>query len=204
MFNFHFFFFSFLSFLTQLACCCGSAACSLCCSACPSCKSSTASRIGYALMLVFSTIVASIMLIPDLRTKLDQVGGYIITIGLSISFFFFFSSYPSHHFEAYRFYLYILIQKFSHLGFGARMLTIGSLISARYWDLVVMVTHWNSYSPETIPMHSVARHIILLGDAMAIIENLFSLAFSDVEILGGTLQTIFHTNYRTAFSGRSS
>lgn len=60
---------------TSLACCCGSAACSLCCSACPSCKSSTASRIGYALMLVFSTIVASIMLIPDLRTKLDQIPG---------------------------------------------------------------------------------------------------------------------------------
>ncbi|CAI9719503.1 serine incorporator 3-like [Octopus vulgaris] len=60
---------------TSLACCCGSAACSLCCSACPSCKSSTASRIGYALMLLFSTIVASIMLIPNLRTELGKIPG---------------------------------------------------------------------------------------------------------------------------------
>ncbi|GAB1600368.1 serine incorporator 1-like isoform X3 [Argonauta hians] len=60
---------------TTLACCCGSAACSLCCSACPSCKSSTASRVGYAVMLLFSTVVASIMLIPNLKTELGKIPG---------------------------------------------------------------------------------------------------------------------------------
>ncbi|XP_076456941.1 putative serine incorporator isoform X2 [Babylonia areolata] len=58
-----------------LACCCGSAACSLCCAACPSCKNSTAARIGYSLMLFMGTIVASIMLIPDIRTELDKIPG---------------------------------------------------------------------------------------------------------------------------------
>ncbi|XP_005094123.1 serine incorporator 1 isoform X3 [Aplysia californica] len=57
------------------ACCCGSAACSLCCAACPSCKNSTASRIGYSLMLLFGSIVAVIMLIPGIRSKLDDIPG---------------------------------------------------------------------------------------------------------------------------------
>ncbi|XP_070209741.1 serine incorporator 1-like [Littorina saxatilis] len=58
-----------------LACCCGSAACSLCCVACPSCKNSTSARIGYSLMLIIGSIVACIMLIPDIREKLDQIPG---------------------------------------------------------------------------------------------------------------------------------
>ncbi|GFO44869.1 serine incorporator 1 [Plakobranchus ocellatus] len=60
--------------LGTAACCCGSAACSLCCAACPSCKNSTASRIGYALMLLVGSIVALFMLIPGIRQKLDEVG----------------------------------------------------------------------------------------------------------------------------------
>ncbi|CAG5128193.1 unnamed protein product [Candidula unifasciata] len=55
------------------ACCCGSAACSLCCAACPSCKNSTASRIGYALMLFVGSIVAVFMLIPGIRDKLQEI-----------------------------------------------------------------------------------------------------------------------------------
>ncbi|RUS83458.1 hypothetical protein EGW08_008774 [Elysia chlorotica] len=57
------------------ACCFGSAACSLCCAACPSCKNSTASRIGYALMLLVGSIVAVFMLIPGIRHKLDEIPG---------------------------------------------------------------------------------------------------------------------------------
>ncbi|ESP02677.1 hypothetical protein LOTGIDRAFT_151397 [Lottia gigantea] len=57
------------------ACCCGSAACSLCCASCPSCKNSTASRIGYALMLIIGAIVAAVMLDPGLRDKLDDIPG---------------------------------------------------------------------------------------------------------------------------------
>jgi len=59
----------------SMACCFGSAACSLCCAACPSCKNSTASRIGYSLMLLFGTVVAVIMLIPGIRHKLDDIPG---------------------------------------------------------------------------------------------------------------------------------
>ncbi|XP_050408189.1 serine incorporator 1 isoform X2 [Patella vulgata] len=58
-----------------VACCFGSAACSLCCACCPSCKNSTASRIGYALMLVIGTIVAAVMLDPGLRDTLDKIPG---------------------------------------------------------------------------------------------------------------------------------
>ncbi|XP_069106278.1 serine incorporator 3-like isoform X2 [Argopecten irradians] len=59
----------------SLACCCGSAACSLCCAACPSCKNSTATRIGYSLVLIVGTIVASIFLAPGLRGALDKIPG---------------------------------------------------------------------------------------------------------------------------------
>ncbi|KAH9508327.1 Serine incorporator 3 [Bulinus truncatus] len=59
----------------SLACCCGSAACSLCCAACPSCKNSTAARIGYSLMLLLGSVVAVIMLIPDIRSKLKDIPG---------------------------------------------------------------------------------------------------------------------------------
>lgn len=59
----------------SLACCCGSAACSLCCAACPSCKNSTASRIGYSLMLIVGAIVACIFLAPGLRSTLDDIPG---------------------------------------------------------------------------------------------------------------------------------
>uniref|UniRef100_A0A0B7AKZ1 Serine incorporator n=1 Tax=Arion vulgaris TaxID=1028688 RepID=A0A0B7AKZ1_9EUPU len=55
------------------ACCCGSAACSLCCAACPSCKNSTAARIGYALMLLLGSVVAVFMLVPGIRSKLDEI-----------------------------------------------------------------------------------------------------------------------------------
>ncbi|XP_041360853.1 serine incorporator 3-like [Gigantopelta aegis] len=58
-----------------VACCFGSAACSLCCACCPSCKNSTASRIGYALLLLLGTIVAAVMLTPGLRTELDKIPG---------------------------------------------------------------------------------------------------------------------------------
>ncbi|KAI4464280.1 serine incorporator [Holotrichia oblita] len=57
----------------QLACCCGSAACSLCCSACPSCKNSTSSRLMYAFILILATIVACIMLAPNLQDSLQKV-----------------------------------------------------------------------------------------------------------------------------------
>ncbi|XP_052763059.1 probable serine incorporator isoform X2 [Mya arenaria] len=59
----------------SLACCVGSAACSLCCACCPSCKNSTSTRIAYSMMLLFGTIVASIMLVPSLRSKLDSIPG---------------------------------------------------------------------------------------------------------------------------------
>uniref|UniRef100_A0A0B7AUE9 Serine incorporator n=1 Tax=Arion vulgaris TaxID=1028688 RepID=A0A0B7AUE9_9EUPU len=59
--------------LGSVACCCGSAACSLCCSACPSCKNSTASRIGYSMMLVLGSVVSIIMLIPGVRTELSKI-----------------------------------------------------------------------------------------------------------------------------------
>ncbi|XP_021341166.1 probable serine incorporator isoform X2 [Mizuhopecten yessoensis] len=59
----------------SLACCCGSAACSLCCAACPSCKNSTATRVGYSIVLIIGTIVASIFLAPGLRGALDKVPG---------------------------------------------------------------------------------------------------------------------------------
>ncbi|XP_077990097.1 serine incorporator 1-like isoform X2 [Glandiceps talaboti] len=55
---------------TQVACCFGSAACSLCCAACPSCKNSTASRIGYAVLLLLGVVVACIMLTPVVRDLL--------------------------------------------------------------------------------------------------------------------------------------
>ncbi|BFZ21603.1 hypothetical protein BsWGS_24642 [Bradybaena similaris] len=61
--------------LAPIACCCGSAACSLCCVACPSCKNSTAARIGYSFMLLLGSIVAIIMLIPGIRSKLDDIPG---------------------------------------------------------------------------------------------------------------------------------
>lgn len=64
------------------ACCCGSAACSLCCAACPSCKNSTASRIGYSLMLLLGSIVAVFMLVPGIRDKLNEIPG--LCKGLSI------------------------------------------------------------------------------------------------------------------------
>ncbi|XP_059172902.1 serine incorporator 3-like isoform X2 [Physella acuta] len=57
------------------ACCCGSAACSLCCAACPSCKNSTAARIGYSLMLLMGAIVSIIMLVPGVRSKLEDIPG---------------------------------------------------------------------------------------------------------------------------------
>ncbi|CAG5130432.1 unnamed protein product, partial [Candidula unifasciata] len=61
--------------LAPIACCCGSAACGLCCAACPSCKNSTASRIGYSVMLLLGSIVAIIMLIPGIRDKLNDIPG---------------------------------------------------------------------------------------------------------------------------------
>jgi len=59
----------------SLGCCFGSAACSLCCAACPSCKNSTASRVGYAMMLLVGSIVAVFMLVPGIRDKLDGIPG---------------------------------------------------------------------------------------------------------------------------------
>jgi len=59
----------------SLACCVGSAACSLCCACCPSCKNSTSTRIAYSLFLLIGTILASIMLAPGLRGKLDDIPG---------------------------------------------------------------------------------------------------------------------------------
>ncbi|CAI4231582.1 unnamed protein product [Auanema sp. JU1783] len=49
------------------ACCFGSAACSLCCSACPTSRNSTTTRIMYALMLFFGTVLACIMLAPGIQ-----------------------------------------------------------------------------------------------------------------------------------------
>ena len=63
----------FLKFSFQLACCCGSAACSLCCKACPSCRNSTASRIGYTIILLLGFVLSCVMLSPDIRHKLNQV-----------------------------------------------------------------------------------------------------------------------------------
>nr|XP_002739996.1 PREDICTED: serine incorporator 1-like [Saccoglossus kowalevskii] len=58
---------------TQVACCFGSAACSLCCACCPSCKNSTASRIGYAILLLIGVIAACLMLTPAVRDLLLQI-----------------------------------------------------------------------------------------------------------------------------------
>lgn len=66
---------------TQIACCCGSAACSLCCKACPSCRNSTASRIGYTLILLLGFILSCIMLSPDIRHKLDKVPHLCSSLG---------------------------------------------------------------------------------------------------------------------------
>ncbi|XP_070534639.1 serine incorporator 1-like isoform X2 [Ptychodera flava] len=57
----------------QVACCFGSAACSLCCACCPSCKNSTASRIGYCVLLLLGVIVACVMLTPVVRDLLMSI-----------------------------------------------------------------------------------------------------------------------------------
>ncbi|XP_064480294.1 probable serine incorporator isoform X2 [Ornithodoros turicata] len=57
----------------SLACCCGSAACSLCCAACPTCRNSTSARIMYAVMLLLTTIVACIMLSPNIEAMLEKI-----------------------------------------------------------------------------------------------------------------------------------
>ncbi|CAD6196093.1 unnamed protein product [Caenorhabditis auriculariae] len=55
---------------SSMACCFGSAACSLCCSVCPTSKNSTSTRIMYAGMLLFSTVLSCIMLLPGIQKKL--------------------------------------------------------------------------------------------------------------------------------------
>jgi hypothetical protein len=57
----------------SVACCFGSAACSLCCACCPSSKNSTVTRIAYAMVLLFGTIIACIMLAPGLQGALDKI-----------------------------------------------------------------------------------------------------------------------------------
>ncbi|VDP07612.1 unnamed protein product [Soboliphyme baturini] len=56
----------------QLACCFGSAACGLCCNACPMCKSSTSTRLMYALIMFFGTLVSCLMLVPSIQEKLAK------------------------------------------------------------------------------------------------------------------------------------
>jgi len=87
---------------SQIACCCGSAACSLCCKACPSCQNSTASRIGYTLVLLLGFILSCVMLSPNIRQKLnkvphlcptfdcDQVVGYVAVYRVCFAMFAFF------------------------------------------------------------------------------------------------------------------
>lgn len=61
------------SLLSSVTCCFGSAACSLCCKCLPSMKNSTSTRLAYAFILIASTIVSAILLIPDLGDTLKRV-----------------------------------------------------------------------------------------------------------------------------------
>ena len=66
--------------LFQLACCCGSAACNLCCKSCPSCKNSTASRIGYVIMLLIGFIMRNFNAkLPrkNCASKLKIIGSFL-------------------------------------------------------------------------------------------------------------------------------
>eukprot|EP00051_Salpingoeca_urceolata_P026655 m.478074 g.478074 ORF g.478074 m.478074 type:complete len:449 (-) comp21027_c0_seq1:321-1667(-) len=69
--------------LSRLACCCGSSACSMCCSACPTSTSSTSSRIVYAVLLLLTSIVAWIMLAPDVSHRLRSMDKYTGTVSCS-------------------------------------------------------------------------------------------------------------------------
>lgn len=61
------------SLVSNLACCFGSAACSCCCKAMPAMKNSVASRLSFAMLLIFSAIVSAIMLIPQLGSTLKKI-----------------------------------------------------------------------------------------------------------------------------------
>ncbi|XP_013378734.1 serine incorporator 5 [Lingula anatina] len=57
---------------TQVACCCGSVACSLCCACCPSINESTSTRIMYTLFYILGTLIAVLMLTPQIQEELVE------------------------------------------------------------------------------------------------------------------------------------
>lgn len=63
------------SLAPSIACCFGSAACSLCCRACPTCKNSSSSRIAYAMLMLGGTVVACLLLIPQVHGLLEKIPG---------------------------------------------------------------------------------------------------------------------------------
>eukprot|EP00127_Corallochytrium_limacisporum_P005476 Clim_evm24s206 gene=Clim_evmTU24s206 len=60
---------------SNAACCIGQAACSCCCKACPSCKNSTASRIGYAALLVGGSAAAALCRTEWVSGKIEMIPG---------------------------------------------------------------------------------------------------------------------------------
>ncbi|UJR21566.1 hypothetical protein I4U23_024649 [Adineta vaga] len=54
-------------------CCFGSTACSLCCACCPSTRNSLITRLAYGLLLLISTIISGIFLMPDLTRVLTKI-----------------------------------------------------------------------------------------------------------------------------------
>eukprot|EP00047_Mylnosiga_fluctuans_P001711 m.221575 g.221575 ORF g.221575 m.221575 type:complete len:445 (+) comp10611_c0_seq1:107-1441(+) len=54
----------------QAACCCGTSACGLCCRSCPSCTHSTSTRMVYAVLFLLTTIVAWVMLDPEISNRI--------------------------------------------------------------------------------------------------------------------------------------
>lgn len=59
--------------VSSVACCFCSAAANLCCACIPSCKNSTSTRIMYSLILILTTIISAIALIPEVRTALTKI-----------------------------------------------------------------------------------------------------------------------------------
>ncbi|VDP89621.1 unnamed protein product [Echinostoma caproni] len=59
--------------VSSVACCFCSSAASLCCACLPSCKSSTSARIMFSLILIITTVLSAIALIPEVRKGLAEI-----------------------------------------------------------------------------------------------------------------------------------
>ncbi|KAF6773067.1 hypothetical protein AHF37_08382 [Paragonimus kellicotti] len=59
--------------VSSVACCFCSSAASLCCHCLPPCKSSTSSRIMFSIILILTTILSAIALIPQVRVGLTKI-----------------------------------------------------------------------------------------------------------------------------------